>query len=67
MRWTEIHDISMLREILMKEPYKHKHGSVERGQIWEEIAESLNGINEPNFSVSKRSVRDHYNIMSTNY
>ena len=67
MRWTEHHDTLMLREILVKEPYKHKHGSVERGQIWEEIAEILNGIPEPNFAVTKRSVRDHFNTLSTNY
>ena len=67
MRWSEAHDILLLREVLFREPYQHRHGSVERGDIWEEIATALNEIAEPKFSVSKRSVRDHFNTLSKNY
>ena len=31
MRWTEKHDIMLLREVLSKEHFKYKHGSSERG------------------------------------
>ena len=40
-----------------------KKGSPERGTIWTAIADSLNQIKEPNFSVDQRSVRDHYRLL----
>lgn len=67
MRWSQAHDILFLREVLFQEPYQHRHGSVERGDIWEEIANTLNKIAEPKFTVSKRSVRDRYSTLSKNY
>ena len=40
-----------------------KKGSPERGTIWTAIADSLNQIKEPNFSVDQCSVRDHYRLL----
>ena len=38
MAWTEQHDILFLGEILHIQPWIHRHGSVERGKAWDEIA-----------------------------
>ena len=59
MVWTEQHDILILREILHIQPWIHRHGSVERGQAWDEIAAILNSlVEEPFFKVTPRSVRE---------
>ena len=63
MQWTESHNLAQIREILLFEPWLHRHGTSERGQIWKRIAESLNKIQEPFFKVDDRLVRDHYKLL----
>lgn len=63
MMWTSQHDILLCREILLVEPYNHKPSTRERGQAWDTIAGDLNCITEVVFNVSKRSVRDRYNLL----
>ena len=63
MNWREEHCVMLIREILLYEPWKYKHGSVERGQVWKRIAESLCALEEPIFRVDDRSVRDKYNLL----
>ena len=46
MEWTEEHDNCLCQEILVLEPFKYKKGSISRGQIWEKIANNLNGLRE---------------------
>jgi len=60
MRWTKQHDLILLQEILMFEPFGQKKGSPERGRVWETISESLNGHIQDNitFHTTLRSVRD---------
>ena len=60
MTWTKDHDILLCREILAEEPYQYKIGSRERGRCWDKIAESLNAIERPKFSVDQRAVRDRF-------
>ena len=61
MVWTEQHDILFLRKILHIQPWMHLHGSVERGQTWDEIAAILNSlVEEPFFKVTPISVHDRY-------
>ena len=60
MNWTFQHDVMLCREILVVEPFRFKHGSRERGQAWEKIANSLNDIERPKFNVDQRAVRDHF-------
>ena len=67
MRWTEEHDILLLREILLYEPYNQRKGSVERGKVWDLLAESLNKINNPLFRVTGRSIRDHLKTLIDNF
>ena len=67
MRWTSEHDILLLREVLLYEPYKHRKGSVERGKVWDLLAESLNKIKTTSFRVTGRSVRDHLKALLDNF
>ena len=67
MRWTKDHDLILLKKILLFEPYSQKRGSPERGRVWQQIAEGLNGQRDDKilFKVSKRSVRDRFNVLKT--
>jgi len=69
MRWTKQHDLILLQEILMFEPFGQKKGSPERGRVWETISESLNGHIQDNitFHTTLRSVRDRFNVLKGNY
>ena len=60
MACIEQHDILLRRQILHIQPWLHRHGSVERGQLWDEIAAVLNSLEKPGFKVTSRSVRDRY-------
>ena len=60
---TESHNLSLVREILLLEPWLHRHGTPECWQIWKCIAESLNQIQEPCFKVDIWSVRNHYKLL----
>jgi len=60
MAWTPEHDVLLCREVLLEEPYKYKHGSRDRGQTWERIAQSLNDVDTLNFCVDQRAVRDRF-------
>ena len=67
MVWSEAHDILLCREAILVEPYAHKPGSRERGNAWNMISSELNGITEVQFNVTKRSVRDRYNLLVDNF
>ena len=69
MRWTKDHDLILLKEILLFEPYSQKRGSPECGRVWEQIAESLNSQREDKilFKVSQRSVRDWFYTLKNNF
>ena len=63
MRWTDIHDILFLREIMVGAPFTYPKGSNERGQVWVKLADELRQLTEYNFYVNGRSLRDHYNLL----
>ena len=67
MGWTEQHDILLSREILHIQPWLHRHGSIERGQLWNEIAAVLNSLEKPGFKITSRSVRDRYGLLVKKY
>lgn len=67
MVWINQHDILLCREALLVEPYQHKLGSRERGNAWDHISAELNGLIEVKFVVTKRSVRDRYNLLLENF
>ena len=63
MVWNDEHDLLLVREILLQQPWKQKYGTPERGKVWESIADVLNAIDEPRFTVSQRPVRDRYRLL----
>ena len=67
MEWTENHDVILCREILVSEPYKFKPRTLERGKVWDEIAERLNNIKDQKFKVSKRSIREHFQLLLSKF
>ena len=67
MEWTEQHDSILCQEILVLEPFKVKKGSIARGQIWDKIANNLNGLQHPQFRAMKRSVRERYTLLSDKF
>ena len=66
MIWTEQHDL-LCRKAFLVELYAQKQGSRERGNAWDVISTELNGITEILFNVTKRGVRDRYNILIDNF
>ena len=62
MEWKEEHDVPLCREILASQPYQFKERTVERGIIWEEISNRLNNCQRAKFRVTKRSVRDRFQL-----
>ena len=67
MEWSDKHDITLCREILVMEPYQYPYRSKERGDVWNNIAINLNGLDHPRFKVNKRSVRDRLTLLITKY
>ena len=48
-------------------PWGHKKGTVERGEVWESLACQLQRSSEPVFRVTQRSVRDRYLLLERRY
>ena len=67
MKWTEAHDIFFLKEILQFQPWQHKKGSVERGEVWGNLACHLGRSSDPVFRVTQRSVRDRYLLLDRRF
>ena len=67
MKWIVQHDLTLCGEVLLQEPFKHPKNSKERGEVWSNIAVSLNSLENPSFKVSKRSVRDRLTLLQTKY
>ena len=67
MHWTAPHNDAFVKEMLLFEPWQYKKGSVERGNVWKAIAESLYQLQDPYFKVTDRSLRDRFNHMEKNY
>ena len=41
MKWTNNHDIALARVVLLLEPYRYKARTVERGKVWQKIADKF--------------------------
>lgn len=68
MKWTEVHDKHLLREILAERPFDHPKGSRQIGIAWQNIVDNLNGKTEVSFNLTSiRSVRDRYGLLETKY
>jgi len=66
MVWLEVHDEILCREVILVQPHSYRPSTREKGNAWSRIAQSLNEINEPRFSVS-RSVRERFNLILTRF
>ena len=66
MFWTERHDTILCREILIHNPFQNKKSSIQRGQVWKNIAEQLVTVKEVRFKadLDQRAVRDRYNLLA---
>ena len=67
MEWTDKHHITLCREVLVMESYQYPYRSKERGDVCNNIAINLNGLDHPRYIVSKRSVRDRLTLLITKY
>ena len=67
MEWTNNHDIALAREVLLLEPYRHKARTVERGKVWQKVADNLNSHAILRFLVTKKSVREHLKLLLDKY
>lgn len=70
VKWNgteEEHDVLLCREILVSQPFKFKERTVERGKIWDEIANRLNNYQTLKFRVNKRSVREPFKLMKEKF
>ena len=67
MSWTMDRDIIFCQEIMVSVLFDTKKSSVERGKVWEAVADKLCDIKEPTFKVDQRAVRDHYKKLITRF
>ena len=68
MKWTEEHDVLLLREIMVSDLFSFKKGSVSRGERWEGILEKLNQMKTPTFKLKdKRAVRDRWALLQKRF
>ena len=63
MEWSEVHDLILAKEVRLSEPWNYKARTVDRGKVWTVIADRLNKVNTVKFSVTKKSVREHFNLL----
>ena len=61
-KWAQLHDDLLLGEVLNSEVWLTKPGSMERGDKWKAIVDTLNDIECPEFATNQRSARElfHY-------
>ena len=50
-----------LREVLVSDLFNYRKGSVECGQVWDNIADRLNALEFPKFQVNQCYLRDKFN------
>ena len=67
MSWTMDRDIIFCRQIMVSGLFDTKKSSVERGKVWEAVADKLCDIKETTFKVDQRAVRDHYKKLITRF
>ena len=63
MHWLNEHDLILVREVLLFEPWRYRQRSVERGNAWKSMSEDLNVMEQPLFKVNERSPRDRLNLL----
>ena len=67
MEWKKEHDVLLCHEILVSQPFKFKERTVEKGKIWDGIANRLNNCQTLKFRVNKRSVRERFKLIKEKF
>ena len=69
MDWTDDHDIALMKEVRIENPFKTKKKTGARAQIWQKIADKLSGVKQPLFkeNMSKLSIQNRYILVSDKY
>ena len=67
MKWSEAHGVHFLKEMTLYQPWLHKKGTTERGEIWANFATCLGAHTELTFRVTQRSIRDRYILLERRY
>ena len=68
MKWTEQHDLELVKEILAERPFDHPKGSRQIGQIWQTIVDHLNSRADIVFVLKDiRAIRDRFNLLEKKF
>ncbi|XP_038062603.1 golgin subfamily A member 6-like protein 7 [Patiria miniata] len=62
-QWNEGMEVCLLRELVVQNPFRHRHGTQERGKVWEQVATALQPLTEAfktAITLNQRTVRDKY-------
>jgi len=69
MEWSEQHNIALMKEVRVQNPFTAKKKTSNRAQIWLSIAEALSRLKDLLFkdAMTKRSVQDRYVLLAEKY
>ena len=68
MKQTSQHDIELIREILVEQPFTQAKGSRMIGMIWKKVMDNVNVKSSPHFILKDtRGVRERYGILEKKY
>ena len=65
MEWSDKFGAMLKSATVVMKPYQHPYRSKERGDVCNQIALSLSGLDHPKFKVNKRSMRDRTTLLIT--
>ncbi|XP_033095916.1 uncharacterized protein LOC117100359 [Anneissia japonica] len=64
--WNDSKDISLLKEMIVTNPFSYKERTRERGQMWQSVASNLNAMWETD-KTDSRGYREQYNLLKTKH
>ena len=62
--WKKHHDLLLLKEVVLEEPFKHNNGSKEKGASWSKIADALT---QHGMKVTQRSERERFDKLYSDF
>ena len=68
MKWSDQHDLELVKEILAERPFDHPKGSRQIGRVWQTIVDNLHSRADIVFNLKDiRAVHDRYNLLEKKY
>ncbi|XP_033127660.1 uncharacterized protein LOC117125298 [Anneissia japonica] len=64
--WNDSKDISLLKEMIVTNPFSYKERTRERGKMWQSVASNLNAMWETD-KTDSRGYRELYNLLKTKH